>query len=231
MKISERREKKKISGCLWNSQMFREKGKPERRRTPGRTGNRWRNHEKDDGADHLGRSGPKCRSWRNFMCCGELMQQMEEDPFGNTCYPELDQRNFYIDGIVDQVHYDGTLYILKETNMRKMIQKGETMPVVSDIRGDFLSGKSPPGGWNIWIISLACRRSSGRETSSGGGVQTYGEKAREKAAVLYINKRGGKGAADEVSLDYGQYYIEFIKKQIRLLNQRPWSAAARISSA
>ncbi len=29
--------------------------------------------------------------------------------------------------------------------MRKMIQKGETMPVVSDIRADFLSGKSPSG--------------------------------------------------------------------------------------
>lgn len=47
-----------------------------------------------------------------------------------------------------------------------------------------------------------------------------GEKLREKAAVLYINKRGGKGAADEVSMDYGQYYIEFIKKQIRLLNPK-----------
>ena len=87
----------------------------------------------------------KCRSLEELYVLWELMQQMEEDPDGKTCYPELDQRNFHIDGIVDPVHYDGTLYILKETNMRKMIQKGETMPVVSDIRGDFLSGKSPSG--------------------------------------------------------------------------------------
>ena len=87
----------------------------------------------------------KCRSIEELYVLWELMQQMEEDPFGNTCYPELDQRNFHVDGIADPEHYDGTLYILKETNMRKMIQKGETMPVASDIRADFLSGKSPSG--------------------------------------------------------------------------------------
>ena len=87
----------------------------------------------------------KCRSIEELFVLWELMQQMEEDPFGNTCYPELDQRNFHVDGIADPEHYDGTLYILKETNMRKMIQKGETMPVASDIRADFLSGKSPSG--------------------------------------------------------------------------------------
>ena len=87
----------------------------------------------------------KCRSIEELYVLWELMQHMEEDPFGNTCYPELDQRNFHVDGIADPEHYDGTLYILKETNMRKMIQKGETMPVASDIRADFLSGKSPSG--------------------------------------------------------------------------------------
>ena len=74
----------------------------------------------------------KCRSLEELYVLWELMQQTEEDPDGKTCYPELDQRNFHIDGIADPEHYDGTLYILKETNMRKMIQKGETMPVVSD---------------------------------------------------------------------------------------------------
>ena len=39
--------------------------------------------------------------------------------FGNTCYPELDQRNFHVDGIADPEHYDGTLYILKETKYEK----------------------------------------------------------------------------------------------------------------
>ena len=58
------------------------------------------------------------------------------------------------------------------------------------------------------------------EKHPGEECRLPGKKLREKAAVLYINKRGGKGAADEVSMDYGQYYIEFIKKQIRLLNPK-----------
>ncbi|MEI3179805.1 MAG: hypothetical protein V8S93_04290 [Lachnospiraceae bacterium] len=58
------------------------------------------------------------------------------------------------------------------------------------------------------------------ERHPGEECRLTGKKLREKAAVLYLNKRGGKGAADEVSMDYGQYYIEFIKKQIRLLNPK-----------
>lgn len=80
--------------------------------------------------------------------------------------------------------------------------------------------KVPPAGWNIWIISQACRRSCGRKNIQARSAGFRGKKLREKAAVLYINKRGGKGAADEISMDYGQYYIEFIKKQIRLLNPK-----------
>ncbi len=162
----------------------------------------------------------KCRSMEELYVLWELMQQMEEDPFGNTCYPELDQRNFHIDGIVDPEHYDGTLYILKETNMRKMIQKGETMPVVSDIRADFLSGKSPSGRVEYLDYLTSMQKILWEEKHPGEECKLSGKKLREKAAVLYINKRGGKGAADEVSMDYGQYYIEFIKKQIRFLNPK-----------
>ena len=162
----------------------------------------------------------KCRSLEELYVLWELMQQMEEDPVGNTCYPELDQRNFHIDGIADPEHYDGTLYILKETNMRKMIQKGETMPVVSDIRADFLSGKSPSGRVEYLDYLTSMQKILWEEQHPGEECKLPGKKLREKAAVLYINKRGGKGAADEVSMDYGQYYIEFIKKQIRLLNPK-----------
>ena len=162
----------------------------------------------------------KCRSIEELYVLWELMQQMEEDPFGNTCYPELDQRNFHVDGIADPEHYDGTLYILKETNMRKMIQKGETMPVVSDIRADFLSGKSPSGRVEYLDYLTSMQKILWEEKHPGEECRLPGKKLREKAAVLYINKRGGKGAADEISMDYGQYYIEFIKKQIRLLNPK-----------
>ena len=162
----------------------------------------------------------KCRSLEELFVLWEVMQQMEEDPFGKTCYPELDQRNFHIDGITAPESYDGTLYILKETNMRKMIQKGETMPAVTDIRGDFLAGKSASGRVEYLDYITNMQKILWEMEHPGEECSLSGRKLREKAAVLYINKRGGKGAADEVSMDYGQYYIEFIKKEIRLLNPK-----------
>ena len=123
----------------------------------------------------------KCRSIEELYVLWELMQQMEEDPFGNTCYPELDQRNFHVDGIADPEHYDGTLYILKVTNMRKMIQKGETMPVASDIRADSYPEKSlRPGG----ISGLSHKHAEdpvGGKTSRRG-VQASGEKTKGKGS-------------------------------------------------
>ena len=104
--------------------------------------------------------------------------------------------------------------------MRKMIQKGETMPVASDIRADFLSGKSPSGRVEYLDYLTSMQKILWEEKHPGEECRLPGKKLREKAAVLYINKRGGKGAADEISMDYGQYYIEFIKKQIRLLNPK-----------
>ena len=91
--------------------------------------------------------------------------------------------------------------------MRKMIQKGETMPVVSDIRADFLSGKSPSGRVEYLDYLTSMQKILWEEKHPGEECKLSGKKLREKAAVLYINKRG-------------QYYIEFIKKQIRLLNPK-----------
>lgn len=162
----------------------------------------------------------KCRSLEELYVLWELMQHLEEDPAGKTCYPELDQRNFHVDGIADPEHYDGTLYILKETNMRKMIQRGETMPDVTDIRGDFLAGKSPSGRVEYLDYLTNMQKILWEMEHPGETCGLSGRKLREQAAVLYINKRGGKGAADEVSMDYGQYYIEFVKKQIQLLKPK-----------
>ncbi len=210
--------KRKISGCLWKACVSgkKEAGAKAHRaeRIVGGTMKKTMEQIILEG------QVTKCRSLEELYVLWELMQQMEEDPDGKTCYPELDQRNFHIDGIVDPVHYDGTLYILKETNMRKMIQKGETMPVVSDIRGDFLSGKSPSGRVEYLEYLTGMQKVLWEERHPGEECRLTGKKLREKAAVLYLNKRGGKGAADEVSLDYGQYYMEFIKKQIRLLNPK-----------
>ena len=190
--------KRKISGCLWKACVSgkKEAGAKAHRaeRIVGGTMKKTMEQIILEG------QVAKCRSLEELYVLWELMQQMEEDPDGKTCYPELDQRNFHIDGIVDQVHYDGTLYILKETNMRKMIQKGETMPVVSDIRGDFLSGKSPSGRVEYLEYLTGMQKVLWEERHPGEECRLTGKKLREKAAVLYLNKRGGKGAADEVSL-------------------------------
>lgn len=210
--------KRKISGCLWKACVSgKKKAGAKAHRAERIVGGTMK---KTMEQIILEGQVAKCRSLEELYVLWELMQQMEEDPDGKTCYPELDQRNFHIDGIVDPVHYDGTLYILKETNMRKMIQKGETMPVVSDIRGDFLSGKSPSGRVEYLEYLTGMQKVLWEERHPGEECRLTGKKLREKAAVLYLNKRGGKGAADEVSLDYGQYYMEFIKKQIRLLNPK-----------
>ena len=87
----------------------------------------------------------KCESLEELYLLWQMMQQMEEEPYGATCYGDIDQRSFHIDGIVSPEDFTGTLYILKETNMRKYIQKGQTMPVISDIRKQVAAGKSAGG--------------------------------------------------------------------------------------
>lgn len=155
----------------------------------------------------------KCETLEELYLLWQMMQQMEEAPFGNTCYGELDPRCFHIDGIVSEENFTGTLYILKETNMKKYIQRGQTMPVISDIRRDLRAGKSPSGEVEyLNYISGMQRLLDGEE----GEKKTARELLLE-TAVVYVNKRGGKSAADDISMQYGQYYVEFLKRQIKLL--------------
>lgn len=162
----------------------------------------------------------KCETLEELYLLWQMMQQMEEEPCGVTCYGDLDPRSFHIDGIVSQADFSGILYILKETNMRKYIQQGQTMPVISDIRQDLRSGKSPSGeveymehiaGMQRILTEELAGRAPDAEAS---GMKTL----LGQTAVVYVNKRGGKGAADDISMQYGQYYAEFLKRQIRLLN-------------
>lgn len=135
----------------------------------------------------------KCRSLEELYVLWELMQQMEEEPLGKTCYPELDQRNFHIDGIADPEHYDGTLYILKETNMRKMIQKGETMPVVSDIRADLLSGKSPSGRVEYLDYLTSMQKILWEEKHPGEECKIPGKKLRRRRQSYISTSAAEKG--------------------------------------
>lgn len=94
----------------------------------------------------------RCGSLEELYLLWQMMQQMEEEPFGSTCYEEIDPRSFHIDGAVSPEHYDGTLFVLKETSMKKQIRKGQTMPVVSDVRRDLRTGRSRRGKWSTCLI-------------------------------------------------------------------------------
>lgn len=161
----------------------------------------------------------KCESLEELYLLWQMMQQMEEEPYGSTCYGEIDQRSFHIDGIISPEEFSGNLYILKETNMRKYIQKGQTMPVISDIRRQVSSGKSPAGEVE-YLDYLSGMQKILNEMENPGSGKLSVQKLLKQTAVVYINKRGGKGAADEISMQYGQYYIEFLKSQIRLLKPK-----------
>lgn len=161
----------------------------------------------------------KCETTEELYLLWQMMQHMEEDPFGETCYGELDQRNFHIDGIVSPEDFEGTLYILKETNMRKYIQSGQTMPVIADVRKQLADAKSPSGEVE-YMDYLAGMQKIVNEVNGAGTSRKSVQKLLKQIAVIYINKRGGKGAADDISMQYGQYYIEFLKQQIKLLKPK-----------
>lgn len=161
---------------------------------------------------------PKCSTMEELFLLWQLMQQMEEEPYGVTCLEELDKRSFHLDGIVSPEHYNGTLYILKETNMKKYIQKGQTMPVISDVRKAFLAGRSPSGEVEYYRYLSGMQKILNEK--NGEPRATSEAELRSQAAVLYINKRGGKGAADDISMEYGRYYMEFIKRQMELLKPK-----------
>ena len=161
----------------------------------------------------------KSESLEELYLLWQMMQQMEDEPYGSTCYGDIDQRSFHIDGIVSPEDFTGNLYILKETNMRKYIQKGQTMPVISDVRKQLALGKSTTGEVEYFDYLAGMQRILNEIEKEGTGKGSM-QKLLKQIAVMYVNKRGGKGAADEISMEYGQYYIEFLKQQIRLLKPK-----------
>ncbi len=53
----------------------------------------------------------KCTSMEELFVLWQLMQQMEADPCGKTCYEQIDPRSFHIDGAVSPEDFTGVLYI------------------------------------------------------------------------------------------------------------------------
>lgn len=174
----------------------------------------------------------ECSTLEELYLLWQLMQQMEPEPEKETGYADIDFRNFHIDGIVSQKDFNGTLYILKETNMKKYIQKGQSFPVISDVRKDLAQAKSSGGEVEYMEYLAGMQEILNRLGNEKDGNRPVEEKKEEnrpaadiktllsQTAVLYLNKRGGKGAADDISIRYAQYYIAFIKRQIELLNPK-----------
>ena len=159
-----------------------------------------------------------CRTEEELFLLWQLFQQMEPDPYGETCYGEIDSRSFHIDGIVSKPDYNGVLYIMKESSMRKQIQKGNTFPVISDLRYDLRNGESRDGEVEYMEYLTGMQKVLDGEQLVDELICFPDTTFLKEAAVLYLNKRGGKGAADEISMQYAQYYIEFIRKQIELID-------------
>ena len=128
----------------------------------------------------------KCESLEELYLLWQMMQQMEEEPYGVTCYGDVDQRTFHIDGVVSYDDYNGTMYILKETNMRKYVQKGQTMPVISDIRQQLAAAKSPTGEVEYMDYLAGMQKILNEESAEKNGRMSM-QKLLKQSAVVYIN--------------------------------------------
>ena len=66
-----------------------------------------------------------CSSLEELYVLWQTVHHMEEDGARETCYKEIDQRSFHIDGILCPQDFSGVLYLLKEPSLR------------SDFSGDY----------------------------------------------------------------------------------------------
>lgn len=66
----------------------------------------------------------RCGSLEELYLLWQMMQQMEEEPFGSTCYEEIDPRSFHIDGAVSPEHYEWDSFHTEGDQHEKADQKG-----------------------------------------------------------------------------------------------------------
>ena len=155
-----------------------------------------------------------CSSLEELYVLWQTMHHAESDTAAKTCYMEIDKRSFHVDGVIDPEQFSGVLYILKEPSLKRYIQKGLTFPVITDIRKEFQTYKK---GYDD-----ECGYVAGMQRLLLGD-QAAGMTSRQiidTAAVIYVNKRGGRESSDDVWLNYGYEYIQFLKRQIRLIDPK-----------
>lgn len=155
-----------------------------------------------------------CCSMEELFVLWQTTQMLEEKPQGSTCYEEIDKRSFHVDGIINPDQYAGVLYILKEPSLKQYIQKGLTFPVLTDIRREYRSYRKGYEDERGYLVGMQ------RQLLGEAGQELSPDKVMATLAVMYINKRGGKEASDNIWMNYGYEYIEFIKREIRLLSPK-----------
>ena len=155
-----------------------------------------------------------CCSMEELFVLWQTTQMLEENAYGRTCYEEIDKRSFHVDGIMDPDQYAGVLYILKEPSLKHYLQKGRTFPVLTDVRREYRSYRKGDEDERGYLAGMQ-RILLGKE----GEAMSVG-KIMDTLAVMYVNKRGGKEVSDSIWMDYGYEYIEFVKRQVRLLHPK-----------
>lgn len=155
-----------------------------------------------------------CSSLEELYVLWQTVHHMEEDGAGGTCYQEIDRRSFHIDGILCPEHFSGVIYLLKEPSLKEYIRKGLTFPVITDSRQGFRKHThSWPEEYSYLVgMQRILLGEEEKKLSDRQIAETFG--------VVYINKRGGKETQDNVWLKYGYAYMEFIRRQIQLINPR-----------
>ena len=93
-------------------------------------------------------------------------------------------------------------------------RQGLTFPVLTDVRREYRSYRRGYEDERGYLAGMQ-RILLGEE----GAAMSVGQ-IMDTLAVMYINKRGGKEVSDSVWMDYGYEYIEFVKRQVRLLHPK-----------
>lgn len=163
----------------------------------------------------------QCSSLEELYVLWELAQQMEaaQGACTETCCETVNPMNFHVDGVFSETDFNGVLYLLKEPNLKKYLSDGgadSSLPLVTDLRPKILREgrrREPAFEYLVGMQRILCAKWGKEENKSGSEIL-------KTAALVYINKRGGLDHADERYLNYGRYYIEFLRRQLRFIRPR-----------
>lgn len=155
-----------------------------------------------------------CSSLEELYVLWQTVHHMEGEGARETCYQEIDQRSFHIDGILCPQRFSGVIYLLKEPSLKEYIEKGLTFPVITDVRQGFRKYKR--GFQNEYGYLAGMQRILLGEEAR----QMSNQQVMESLGIIYMNKRGGKENQDNVWLKYSYAYIEFLRRQIELIQPR-----------